>query len=351
MAMVISRKYEVVGQLGQGGMGLVYKVRHTTLQNILALKVLPADLMDDEEMLARFYREARVMAHLSHPHIVRVMDIDRDDNMNLHYFVMEYIEGITLGQYIKNKGGLTPPEIIDISRQVAGALSYAHNHNPPIIHRDIKPANIMIEDRTSRMVVMDFGIAKELGSGNSTSSGVVIGTLKYASPEQLRHEPLDGRADVYSLGMVMYEMYTGKQFFAGLDEPTVLGKVLSDQNENEPHFDGATNLALAAIIRKAIAKFREQRYRTMEELLRALDLCAQATAKKAQPTETEPAHGEAQSTETVDLVLRIVECVDPSQIGRKVVLTHFPFSVGRGSNSDLTITGDTGLSRRHVVLD
>ncbi|MGE0820580.1 MAG: protein kinase [Candidatus Binatia bacterium] len=273
MAMVISRKYEVVGQLGQGGMGLVYKVRHTALDTILALKVLPAYLMENQDMVNRFYREARVMARLNHPNIVRVMDIERDENMNLHYFVMEYIEGKTLGKYARDKGSLSLSEIIEISRQVAEALAYAHNHNPSIIHRDIKPANIMIEDRSSRVVVMDFGIAKELGDGDSTKTGVVIGTLKYASPEQLRHEPLDGSADVYSLGMVIYEMYAGRQFFAGLDEHAVLGKVLYEPGENVPRFDRPPPPAFAELVTRAISKSRDRRYRNMQELLRALEDC------------------------------------------------------------------------------
>src|SRR5262245_47984447 len=271
--MVISRKWEVVGSLGQGGMGVVYKVRHTTLDIIYALKVLPAYLMEDQDMVNRFYREARVMARLQHSNIVRVLDIERDDNLNLYYFVMEYIEGVTLGKYLREKGPLSLPEILTISRQVAEALDYAHSHMPPIIHRDIKPANIMIEDRTSRVVVMDFGIAKELGDGDSTKTGMVIGTLKYASPEQIRHEQLDGSADVYSLSMVMYEMYTGKQFFGGLDEHEVLGKVLYDSKENEPQFDRRPPAAFADLLTRAMAKSRTRRYHNMRELLQALDAC------------------------------------------------------------------------------
>ena len=276
--MVISRKYEVVGSLGQGGMGVVYKVRHTHLETISALKVLPAYLMENQDMVNRFYREARVMARLNHPNIVRVLDIERDESLNLYYFVMEYIEGVTLGKYLREKGPLSLPEILTLSRQVADALGYAHNHTPPIIHRDIKPANIMIEDRTSRVVVMDFGIAKELGDGDSTKTGMVIGTLKYASPEQLRHEPLDGSADVYSLGLVMYEMYTGKQFFGGLDEHAVLGKVLYDSKENEPQFDRRPPAAFADLLTRAMAKSRTRRYHNMRELLQALDACRNLSA-------------------------------------------------------------------------
>lgn len=271
MATVISRKYEVVGQLGQGGMGLVYKVRHTALETISALKVLPAYLMENQDMVNRFYREARVMARLNHPNIVRVLDIERDESLNLYYFVMEYIEGVTLGKYLRDKGPLPLPEVLKISHQVADALAYAHTHTPPIIHRDIKPANIMIEAHSSRVVVMDFGIAKELGENDSTKTGTVIGTLKYASPEQLRHEPLDGSADVYSLGMVMYEMYTGKQFFGGLDEHAVLGKVLYDTNENTPTFDRPPPAAFATLLTQAMAKNRDRRYHSMRDLLKAIE--------------------------------------------------------------------------------
>ncbi|MBI3799539.1 MAG: protein kinase [Deltaproteobacteria bacterium] len=273
MAVVISRKYEVLGQLGQGGMGVVYKVRHTALDTILALKVLPRDLTENPEMITRFYREARVMARLSHPNIVRVLDIDRDESLDFHYFVMEYLQGKTLSQYLREKGPLPLSEVLVISGQVASALAYAHNHKPSVIHRDIKPANIMIEDGTGRVVVMDFGIAKELGDNEMTRAGVMVGTLKYCSPEQIRHEALDGSADVYSLGMVTYEAYTGTQFFAGLDESGVIGKVLYEPQENEPQFTRPAPTAFVTLVSKAIAKSRERRYKRAEEFLQDVEAC------------------------------------------------------------------------------
>jgi tRNA A-37 threonylcarbamoyl transferase component Bud32/tetratricopeptide (TPR) repeat protein len=282
MATIISRRYEVIGQLGRGGMGLVYKVRHTALETILALKVLPAYLMENQDIVTRFSREARVMARLNHPNIVRVIDIERDESLNLYYFVMEYIEGETLGQYVRKKGSLPLPEVVEIGKQVASALGYAHNHNPPIVHRDIKPANIMIEARSNRVVVMDFGIAKELGDAGSTNTQGVIGTVKYASPEQLRHEPLEGSADVYSLGMVLYEMYTGKQFFAGLDENIVLSKVLYDPQENEPRFDRPAPAPFVELVTRAVAKTRSRRYQHMEDLLHALEAC-RAQQRREEP--------------------------------------------------------------------
>jgi hypothetical protein len=271
--MIISRKYEVLGPLGQGGMGVVYQVRHVVLDTILALKALPSDLMANPEMVSRFYREARVMARLRHPNIVRVLDIEHDEEHEFHYFVMEYIQGKTLRTYIQEQGRLPLSEVLTIATQVARALVYAHSHTPPVIHRDIKPANIMIEDGSSRVVVMDFGIAKELGDGEMTKSGVVLGTLKYCPPEQLRNESLDGSADVYALGMVMYEAYTGGHLFAGVDEAGVIGKVLYESGENEPNFTLPTPPLFTALIKKAIAKSRERRYRHMKELLHDIETC------------------------------------------------------------------------------
>src|SRR5262249_20162299 len=270
--------YEVLGQLGQGGMGVVYKVRHTVLDTILALKVLPRELTEDPDMVTRFYREARVMARLNHPNIVRVLDIDRDDSLDFHYFVMEYLQGKTLSQHLREQGPLPLPEVLTIAGQVAVALAYAHTHTPPVIHRDIKPANIMIEHSSGRVVLMDFGIAKELGDKEMTRAEVVVGTLKYCSPEQIRHEPLDGSADIYSLGMVTYEAYAGVQFFAGLDESGVIGKVLYDPQENEPWFTRPAPPAFAALVSKAIAKSRERRYKRVEEFFQDIEACRAALA-------------------------------------------------------------------------
>jgi serine/threonine protein kinase len=277
--MIISHKYEVQDQLGQGSMGVVYKMRHMALETISALKVLPTHLMGNPELVKRFYREARVMARLNHPNIVRVIDIHRDDDLQFYYFVMEYIQGQNLRQYLQERGALSLREVIEITRQVARALDSAHSHNPPVIHRDIKPTNIMIEEGSRRVVVMDFGIAKELDESEITragtvltKAGAVLGTLKYCPPEQMRHEPLDGSADVYALGMVMYEAYTGTHLFAGLGEYDVIHKVL-DPQEYELSFKRGTPAEFVGVVTRAVAKTREKRYRRMAELLRDLDTC------------------------------------------------------------------------------
>jgi serine/threonine protein kinase len=269
--MVISRKYEVQGQLGRGSMGVVYKVRHTTLDTLSALKVLPPQLAEIPELVKRFHREARVMARLNHPNIVRVIDIDRDEALHFHYFVMEYICGQTLREYLQKKGPLPLAEVLKITWQIGRALDYAHSYTPAVIHRDIKPSNIMIEDSSGRVVMMDFGIAKELGESDLTKAGTMLGTVKYCPPEQIRHEPLDSSADVYALGMVMYEAYTGIQFFAGLGEHEVMGRVLDPACENQPHFTRPAPPAFVALVTKAVAKSRDQRYRRMADLLSDLE--------------------------------------------------------------------------------
>jgi len=280
---LISRRYEVLELLGQGGMGTVYKVRHTALGSISALKVLPPELMQDPEMVTRFYREARIMANLSHPSIVRVLDIDQDDTLDFHYFVMEHVEGQTLKQYVEKKGSLTLEETLDVVGQVARALAYAHAHSPPIIHRDIKPSNIMIEGRSGRVVVMDFGIAKELDGNELTRPGVTIGTLKYCAPEQMRQEQLDGAVDVYALGMVAYEAYTGKHLFAGLGERELVARVLVEKSENAPVFEKPTPQPFADLVARAIAKAREVRFASMAGFLKELEAvvaeCATAPAR------------------------------------------------------------------------
>jgi serine/threonine-protein kinase len=268
----ISDKYEVICQVGRGGMGVVYKVRHLTLDTILALKVLPTDLAEDAELVSRFHQEARVMAQLSHPNIVRVFDVDRDGDT--HYFVMGYIEGDSLSQYLRERGPLPWSEVLEISQQVAQALVYAHSHKPVVIHRDIKPGNILIEQRSGHVLVTDFGIAKVLGTGERTRTGLVLGTLRYCAPEQLlRDKELDGRVDIYSLGLVMYEMAAGYPFFAETDERTLLARILQESEENVPTFSAPVSPEFVAIVARAIAKDRERRYLRAADLLRDIETC------------------------------------------------------------------------------
>jgi predicted Ser/Thr protein kinase len=198
---------EVLALLGQGGMGAVYKARQTRLDRLVALKVLPSEAGKDPAFVERFTREARALAKLSHPHIVAVHDFGQAGG--LYYFLMEFVDGVNLRQLLE-AGPLQPKQALQIIPQICDALHYAHGEG--VVHRDIKPENILL-DRTGRVKIADFGLAKLLGRGRGdfalTSSRQVMGTLHYMAPEQMeRPLEVDHRADIYSLGVVFYEMLT-----------------------------------------------------------------------------------------------------------------------------------------------
>jgi serine/threonine protein kinase len=202
---LLLNRYELLEKIGEGGMGIVYKAKCHLLNRFVAVKILKAELNNDEEFVARFKREGISVAKLSHPNIVNVHDVGTENDIN--FIVMEYINGKTLKEVIKKDIRLSSDKTLDITLQIAKALECAHKNN--IIHRDIKPDNILItEDNVVK--VMDFGIAKVSDSQTITNSNKVIGTAHYFSPEQAKGNFVDGRTDIYSLGIVMYEMVTGK---------------------------------------------------------------------------------------------------------------------------------------------
>ncbi|MGH4052718.1 MAG: Stk1 family PASTA domain-containing Ser/Thr kinase [Clostridium sp.] len=202
---LLLNRYELLEKIGEGGMGIVYKAKCHLLNRFVAVKILKTELSNDEEFLARFKREGTASASLSHPNIVNVHDVGAEGQIN--FIVMEYINGKTLKQLISENGRLTSQKALEISLQIANALQCAHKNN--IIHRDIKPDNIMItEDNIIK--VTDFGIAKVSDSRTMTNSNKIMGTARYFSPEQAKGIFVDTRTDIYSLGVVMYEMATGK---------------------------------------------------------------------------------------------------------------------------------------------
>lgn len=267
---VINRKWRLLEKLGEGGMGWVYKAQHAGMSTLIrALKML--SLTPDKQTLERFNREANVMAKCEkHGNIVQIFDYECDPKYT-PYLVMEYVEGVTLKTHLEKEGALKIPAVLNIARQVAKALQWAHTCDPPVIHRDIKPANIMIENRTGRVVVMDFGIAKELGATGLTRFGVAPGTLKYMSSEQLRVEELDGRSDIYALGMVMYEAYAGRHPLADLDDDDCVREVRDNRAEFDVSF--IENEAFRDLVRKAIAKSRDQRYGNIVDFSTDLEGC------------------------------------------------------------------------------
>ena len=269
--MIISNKYEVVEEIGRGGMGIVCRVRHLELDAIFALKMLLPELSADNELVKRFHHEARIMAQLQHPNIVRVFDIDRDGDK--YYFVMEHISGRNLAEILEAQGPLSMEEVLRVSAQVGQALAHAHEYKPPVIHRDIKPSNIMLEAGSGRVVLTDFGIAKLADQDRTryTRTGIAIGTIRYCAPEQLQGIPdLDARADLYSLGLVMYEMCTGQRFFSSMTDEAIIGRLLYDPKENQPVFEDSIPLYFRRIVARAIAKDRKLRYPTARAMLAAL---------------------------------------------------------------------------------
>ena len=256
-------RYEVLEMVGSGGMSYVYKARDNVLNRYVAIKVLRSEYASDQGFLSKFRKEAQSAASLSHPNIVNVFDVGSDQG--IQYIVMEYIEGITLKTYIEKKGRLPFREAVSISMQVARGIEDAHNHN--IVHRDIKPQNIMIT--TDGMVkVTDFGIARATTS--ETISTDVMGSVHYISPEQARNGYVDGKSDIYSLGIVMYEMVTGRVPYDAESPVAVAVKHLQDEMVPPETYAPDLPVSMSGIIRKCTQKNPDCRYASMEELIRDL---------------------------------------------------------------------------------
>ncbi|MEJ2748648.1 MAG: protein kinase [Anaerolineae bacterium] len=273
-------KYEIIEKIGRGGMAEVYKGYQKNLERYVAIKLMHTFLVTEQDFLNRFQREARAMAALNHPNIVGVYDFDLYQE-NTYYLVMEYIDGGTLKEKLetlaRNHERLPLAESVRIGREVADALAYAHRRN--MVHRDIKPANIMLDKETGRAILTDFGIVKLVGGQSVayTATGALIGTPAYMSPEQALGKSGDERADIYSMGVLLFQMVTGQLPY---EADTPLAVVMKHVNEPTPMpivFNPDIPEALQNIILKAMAKVPEDRYQTAGELataLRQVDLTA-----------------------------------------------------------------------------
>jgi TolB-like protein len=275
--MIIAGKYEVIGELGRGGMGVVYQARHITLGSVFAVKTIPAHLARERDLVARFQQEARVMAALRHPNIVRVVDVG--DDGALHFLIMECIEGETLRQILQRVRTLSIDDALHIAIDIASALEHAHRHVPAVIHRDIKPSNIIVEQTTGRAMVTDFGIAKLLGHESvlHTQTGMLVGTMKYCAPEQLTGGAVDGRADLFSLGLVLYEMISGRHPLDGFDDARVVASALDRSAEHRLEFVPSVPVSLQRLILCAVSKDRERRHPDSASMLRELALVCTST--------------------------------------------------------------------------
>ncbi|MED1667076.1 Stk1 family PASTA domain-containing Ser/Thr kinase [Brevibacillus laterosporus] len=264
-------RYQLEEVIGGGGMAIVYKARDLVLNRIVAVKLLRPQFGTDEDFVERFRREAQAVASLSHHNIVNVYDVGQDDD--IHYMVMEYIEGSTLKEIITAQGGMMMSEAVRIAMQVCDALDHAHQNQ--IIHRDIKPHNIMI-GTNGRVKVTDFGIARAVTSQTITQTGSVLGSVHYFSPEQARGGITAEKSDIYSLGIVLYEMVTGTLPFSGDSPITVALKHLQDPLPEPRKLNPAIPQSLENVIIRALAKDPFQRYKSAREMYEDLETCLSA---------------------------------------------------------------------------
>src|SRR5437868_8010461 len=271
-------RYEIDGTLGKGAMGVVDKATDPNIGRTVALKTTRLDVhgSDAEELLQRFRNEARLAGVLQHPNIVTIYDADEFEG--LFFIAMEFIEGQTLHQLLAKQKIIALPQVIDITRQVCAGLDAAAAQK--VVHRDIKPANIMLEP-SGNAKIMDFGIAKS--GGGLTSTGQVLGTPNYMSPEQVRGKPLDGRSDLFSFGAVLYEMTTGAKPFGSDNVTTIIYKIINENPRPAYAVKPAIPHTVSAIITKSLAKSPEQRYQRGADLAR--DLTNHATTGPHEGTE------------------------------------------------------------------
>ena len=258
-------EYDLEKELGRGGMAIVYKARDKALEREVAIKVLPFSLSFDAEFVERFQREARTSAKLEHPNIIPIYRVGKSGRVI--YFVMKFLRGKPLSDVIEARGALPVPEIKRVLAEAARALGYAHKHG--IVHRDIKPDNIMF-DELGQAIVTDFGIAKAQSGARLTGTGMSIGTPHYMSPEQARAQPLDGRSDIYSLGVVGYQCLTGHVPFDGEDSFSIGYKHIMEELPTPP-LETAEQRGMFAVIQRMMAKKPEDRFQTAEELVGALE--------------------------------------------------------------------------------
>src|SRR3989440_1369627 len=290
LSQALGSSFTLEGEIGRGGMGVVYHARDERLKRKVAVKVLPPDLAFREEIRIRFLREAETAARLSHPHIVPIHSVGEGPD-GLVYFVMAYVDGESLAARLKRRERLPPEEARRIMMETADALGAGHALG--IIHRDVKPDNILLEGSRGRTVLTDFGIAKALtsttGPGTLTATGVAIGTPHYMSPEQAAGDrEIDGRSDIYSLGVVSYQMLAGELPFSA---PTVPGLLLKQITEQAPNLKDRSPTCpedLAACVMRCLEKEPESRWPTADALRRALESRSAAPYRPRRSIPTRP---------------------------------------------------------------
>ncbi|MBE6020492.1 MAG: Stk1 family PASTA domain-containing Ser/Thr kinase [Clostridiales bacterium] len=267
MSRLLGGRYEILEKIGEGGMSVVYKARCTFLNRFVAIKVLKPEFLEDKKFIENFRNESRAAASLTHPNIVNIYDVGMEGR-NIHYIVMEYVEGETLNSIIERVERLSDMDTVHIAKQIASALSCAHKNN--IIHRDVKPHNIIVTDEGVAKIT-DFGIARAVTNTTLVASDSILGSVHYFSPEQARGGYVDGKSDLYSLGIMMYEMVTGRVPFDGDNPITVAMMHINKEIVPPSRLNPNVSAALEKIILRATQKYQVNRFSDADEMLSALN--------------------------------------------------------------------------------
>lgn len=295
-------RYEVLSELGQGAMGVVYKAKDPLIDRIVAIKTinLGMALEEKEEYEGRFYQEAKAAGRLNHPNIVTIYDVGK--SADIAYIAMEFLQGRELRDVLRENDGLLPvDQVLDMVAQVASGLAYAHEHG--IVHRDIKPSNIMLI-RDGHIKITDFGIARMASSAVRTQTGMVLGSPKYMSPEQVLGKVIDQRSDIFSLGVMLYEMLTGEAPFVGDNVNSIMFQTLNlvpaapgTLNSNVPDM-------LNFIVAKALAKERDDRYQNAKDFAADLRACREVLPRSSRPIDTTPGVREKKKLDAIHVAAR-----------------------------------------------
>ncbi|HEX5362985.1 MAG TPA: protein kinase [Gallionella sp.] len=293
-------RYEVLGELGQGAMGVVYKAKDPLIDRIVAIKTINLGLALDEkeEYEGRFYQEAKAAGRLNHPNIVTIYDVGKSGDVA--YIAMEFLQGRELRDIMNDGERLPVEQVLEIVAQVALGLAYAHEHE--IVHRDVKPSNIMVV-RDGHVKITDFGIARMASAAVRTQTGMVLGSPKYMSPEQVMGKNIDQRSDIFSLGVMLYEMLTGQAPFSGENVNAIMYQTLNAAPPPPSQVNPSAPEMIDFIVAKALAKSVEDRYQNAKDFAADLRACRDTLPRSGQPIDVSkrPAGGEKKLPDAISV--------------------------------------------------
>ena len=289
-------RYEVLGELGQGAMGIVYKAKDPLIDRVVAIKTINLGLAleEKEEYEGRFYQEAKAAGRLNHPNIVTIYDVGKSGDVA--YIAMEFLKGRELRDIMNGEKLLPVDQVLDIVAQVAQGLAYAHEHE--IVHRDVKPSNIMV-GYDGHVKITDFGIARMASSAVRTQTGMVLGSPKYMSPEQVMGKAIDQRSDIFSLGVMLYEMLTGQAPFNGENVNAIMYQTLNAVPAPPSTLNSTVPEMVNFIVAKALAKKVDDRYQNAKDFAVDLRTCRDTLPRSGKQTDAPPAGGEKKLSDAI----------------------------------------------------